>query len=209
MIMQGSEFFVAKFDFYWKKALVGLSDKTFDPFKVSTGQEVIPIDERTFHEVKSGKRGVFLASDYPSLIFANEKVTACLEANDIKGWLTTPVIIITKKKERLTNYSLFSVTGKSGAPRFDFSRRTVIKPAVQNGYDVLGWQGFEIDESNWDGSDIFYPSGTSMFVCTKSARDAIQQIDADIQFMNISEYSTQTFRDPTTGDLIFAPMIEN
>lgn len=89
-----------------------------------------------------------------NIFVVSEKVIELFDAQGITGWRTYSVEIYTKRKNLLSGFYGFAITGRAGS--LDISRGEIIaKPPPRVGgksYEVL--KGFYLQEDQWDCSDL-------------------------------------------------------
>ena len=92
------------------------------------------------------------------------RVVRLLEENKISGWSTYPVEVYDQQGNPLPDYHGFAVTGV--VCKADYGRSAVVSkppPTLRGkGYDV--YRGLYFDESQWDGSDMFWVDGVLVVV---------------------------------------------
>ena len=115
-----------------------------------------------FDTYRGGQAADFLWSTSLVLVCISSRVIDLLKSNKISGWSTYPVEIFDRKGDLLPGYYGFAVTGP--VCTLDRSRSEIIdKPAPTpggRGYQV--YRGYYFDESQWDGSDMFWVNGTKI-----------------------------------------------
>ncbi len=94
-----------------------------------------------------------------------------LESNSLTGWNTYPI----NSDTDLDGYRGFQCTSSCGPP---------IRP--KNSGFV---KGYEFDHKTWDGSDFFIPETTMMIICTRRAKELIE----DFKIKNIELRNLKTF----------------
>ncbi len=112
--------------------------------------------------------GFFVISDRMKLV---------LEENSLTGWKTYPIQIYDKKKNLISGYSGFTVTGKGG--RVYYSLNEAWDP-------VLGW-----NPAGWDGSDFFYLENTRHILITEKVMKVLRKHKIDAIDMDPLEDSVK------------------
>ncbi len=102
-----------------------------------------------FHQFEGNKLRDILDMGCGSFPFViSNRMKNLLEENQVTGWNSFPIIIFDKKENVIPGYYGFSITGRGG----DYE-----------GSNMPGWldrKPWKYNLSNWDGSDIFFISGT-------------------------------------------------
>ena len=120
-----------------------------------------------FDAYRGGQAADFLWSTSLVLVGISSRVIDLLKSNKISGWSTYPVEIFDRKGGLLPGYYGFAVTGPICT--LDRSRSEIVdKPApVPTGRGYQVYRGLYFDESQWDGSDMFWVSNGATIVTEK------------------------------------------
>jgi len=126
-----------------------------------------------------------VATTFPARYLLSDRMVLALSNGNFSGWSTYPVRVIGKDGQEILGYHGFSITGKSGPP--DWSRSQRVERQVRGGiWPYL--KGVYIDETTWDGSDIFIPEGTGYICIMEAVHEALKPLNlTNIEFQPISE----------------------
>ncbi len=109
-----------------------------------------------FDAASGGHATDVLRSQDPLLFCVSGRLIRLLEENEITGWSTYAVEVYDRQGAFLPDYHGFAITGTVCEP--DYSRSAVIDKPPRfpgaEGYQI--YKGLYFDESQWDGSDMFW-----------------------------------------------------
>ena len=114
------------------------------------------------------------------------RVVRLLEEKGIDGWSTNPVKVYDPDGFIVPDYHGFEVSGP--AYKADYDRSNVIEkpPPVPKGKSYQIYRGLYFDESQWDGSDMFWVEGVHV----------------------VTERTYRLFRTHKVGNVRFTPLAE-
>ena len=95
----------------------------------------------------------------------SDRMKDVLEENGFTGWKTYPIQLYDKKKNLISGYSGFTVTGKGGR---------VYYPLNEAWNPVLGW-----NPASWDGSDFFHFENTRHILITERVMKVLRKHKID------------------------------
>ena len=117
-----------------------------------------------FDAAQGWKATDFLWTQLVTPVCVSERVICILKDNEISGWSTYPVEVFDHEGNPHPYYHGLAVIG--AVCEADYSRSAVVtKPPPAPGgrnYDV--YKGLYFDESQWDGSDMFWVGGVRIVV---------------------------------------------
>ena len=147
----------------------------------------IPI---TFKQ-KSGKNWKDILCPSIGFHLISDRVKEALEANNITGYKTFPIIIYDKKGNEVPGYHGFSVTGRCDPT--DWSKSEIIQKKLFEFSSVTDYyRGRHID--NWDGSDIFSPKGTLVIILSEKAYRLFKSLKLNsTRYIDIEKYEISTY----------------
>lgn len=102
-----------------------------------------------------------IATDYSGIYLVSEKTQSILKGSGFKGYSLRPITLTNQKNELVHGYQLLSVVSKVGPIINEKSEKKMMPPLVPWGDPYEEYVGLYFDVSMWDGSDFFYPEGTS------------------------------------------------
>lgn len=103
----------------------------------------------------------------------SEKFKTLLEENNITGWTYHPIEI----ENTDLKYYLLEITGRAG----------MISQKDEDGDRIYGT--IEVENSTWDGSDIFHIGDTKIKVCNNMVKEIIEKAKlTNIEFEDLSKY---------------------
>lgn len=120
---------------------------------------------------------------YVGFFVISDRMKLVLEENGFTGWKTYPVQLYDKKKNLISGYSGFTVTGKGGR---------VYYPLNEAWVPVLGW-----NPACWDGSDFFHFENTRHIIITERVMKVLKKHKIDAIDMKPLEDSIKL--DPLAG----------
>ena len=108
-----------------------------------------------FDAVSGGHATDVLWSQMVKLFCVSEWLIRLLEENGITGWSTYPVEVYDRKGNSLPDYHGFAITG--GTCDQDYERSLMVEKMLPSGKKKGKYfRGVYFDESQWDGSDMFW-----------------------------------------------------
>ena len=124
------------------------------------------------------KKRDFLCNDIGDPMLITDGFKAKLEAHQITGWQTYPIVLIDRHGQAITTpkYHGFSVVGRCG-PRD-------MEEIMQKEEEKGGWRtGISLDPATWDGSDIFLEKDIwfHTFISKRAAKVFAKQNVFDIE----------------------------
>lgn len=120
-------------------------------------QGKLAFDEPIQFDAASGGHATdILWSQDPLHFCVSGRLIRLLEEHGITGWSPYPVEVYDRQRTFLPDYHGFVITG--GRCEADYSRSAVIDkpPPVPRGKEYQVYKGRFFDESQWDGSDMFW-----------------------------------------------------
>ena len=127
---------------------------------------------------------------YP--FFIANRLIMLLRENTITGWTTYPVELFDRKGERLDDYYGLAVTG----PECDFdpnrSKIVAKPPPVPQGRGYQVHRGLYFDESQWDGSDMFWVRNVDIVVTERVFRLLKQHKIVNVRLTPLDEVEVRT-----------------
>lgn len=134
-----------------------------------------------------------LDTGYVSLFLISDKFKEVLEKNHLTGWKSYPVKLLDKKRNGVTGYHGFSITGRSDP--IDYNRSEIIKKRyVPEGPLCKLYKGSYIDLDKWDGSDFFLPKDGIKIVITERALKILKANKiTNIHAKNLAEEETEDY----------------
>jgi len=94
-----------------------------------------------------------------SLFLISDRMKSVLEANNLTGWKTFAVKVLTKKGEDIPGYHGLSITGRCG--KIDYSKSEIFeKRLVPEAPLAKFHKGLYVGLDEWDGSDFFCRKNT-------------------------------------------------
>jgi hypothetical protein len=121
-------------------------------------------------------------------------VVGLLAAQAITGWATYAVEVYDRKGHLLPGYHGFAITGPEC--RQDRSRSEIVSkpPPVPSGRGHQVYRGLFFDESQWDGSDLFWVEG--MTVATQAVYSAFRKAKvSNARFTRLTEVEIRVMLD--------------
>ncbi len=159
--------------------------------RISLGQKVVsPALE---FDIASGKQTTdFLWSQSIHLVCISERLMALLTVNEITGWSTYPVEIFDRKGNPLPGYHGFAVTGP--VCDLDRSRSEIVDkpPPTPQGQGYQVYRGLYFDESQWDGSDMFWVERADPVVTEKVFQLFKRNKISNVRFIRLDQDERQT-----------------
>lgn len=107
------------------------------------------------HEMGAGiPRDIAVTTTH--MMFISQRLLDLFNEAGFRGYQTTPAVLYTKRREAMTGYHVFIITGKCGL--LDYSRSERVMRPVRPGSTRLVENviGARFDPATWDGSDFFY-----------------------------------------------------
>ena len=139
-----------------------------------------------FQQQSGNKLLDVLNTGTPSLYLISAKLKTLLQEKQVTGWTSFEIELLDKKEAEIKGYYGFSVTGKCG--QVDESKSEIIKKHFENGHTSYYRKGLHVGLDKWDGSDFFYPDGTSHLVTTQKIADILTGYKiSNVQFRNLTE----------------------
>jgi hypothetical protein len=129
---------------------------------------LLALDEPLIFKAGRGGKATDVLWAYDVLIyFFSEPLRRLLTEAGVSGWTTYPVELYDRKGNHLPGYQGIAVTGPKC--RRDRSRSSIVDkpPPVPGGRGYQVYRGLYFDESQWDGSDMFWVSEGGGIVVTE------------------------------------------
>lgn len=143
-----------------------------DPFKVTRGQDRT---KRVFREYMGSRPSDFVGTTEAVLRLVSTRVVDLLHQENVTGWTTYPVEVLSKSGAEIEGYHGFAVTGTCGPIDNSKSPRVWRDPVVPGGERHQVWLGFYPDLTAWEGSDIFGPASTGYIFVTERVKDLLER----------------------------------
>jgi|SRR5690554_734178 len=152
-------------------------------------------DTIKFSWLQGGKYYDIIATGYSGIYLVSEKTQSILKGAGFKGYSLRPITLTNKKHELVHGYRLLSVVSKVGSIINGKSGRKMMPPLVPWGDPYEAYIGLYFDVSTWDGSDFFYPEGTSyIFVVEEVKRLFEEHKVTNCQFHKVVELENYGIR---------------
>jgi hypothetical protein len=121
------------------------------------------------------------------IYFFSESLRRLLSEEGVSGWTTYPVELYDRKGNHLPGYQGIAVTGREC--RRDRSRSQIVDkpPPAPGGQGRQVYRGLFFDESQWDGSDMFWVSEVGIVVTEKLYRLFQRHKIRNVEFTPLSE----------------------
>jgi hypothetical protein len=128
-----------------------------------------------------------------SLYLISDKMKTVLEDNNLTGWQTFAVKVLTKKEEEIEGYHGLSITGRCG--KIDYSKSEIIeKRLVPTGPLAKFHKGLHVGLDKWDGSDFFLPEKYFGTIVTSRAADVLKKSKlTNIRLENLADIEIDAF----------------
>lgn len=117
-----------------------------------------------------------------------------LERGGFTGWRTFPVEVVGPLTDELRDHRGFVVTGRSGPLDRARSERVSMPP---HGPGLPEWPARRgLYPTDWDGSDVFTPTGTWHTCVTQGVRDAVTAARlVGVEFTRLTEWAVAVVED--------------
>ena len=92
-------------------------------------------------------------------LLVSQRFVDTLRSQKITGWSTHSIELHGKHNEVIGGYYGLVVTGRCGPIQDERARPALVRAPA--GHMAKSWFGYYVDESSWDGSEIFVPENTS------------------------------------------------
>jgi hypothetical protein len=121
------------------------------------------------------------------IYFFSERLRRLLAEEEISGWTTYPVELYDRKDNHLSGYQGIAVTGRECTR--DRSRSQIVDkpPPAPGGQSRQVYRGLFFDESQWDGSDMFWVSEVGIVVTEKLYRLFQRHKIRNVEFTPLSK----------------------
>jgi hypothetical protein len=157
-------------------------------------REDIPSEPIVYEYFMGGAPKDLIGTTLVPLKLLSDRVIDLFQENQFTGWSTYPIELYGKKKEKITGYQGFSVSGKCGPIDNSRSKREWREPPVPHGKRYRTWVGLYFDLKTWDGSDIFVPESTGYTIVTEQVKIAIEKAKfKNIYFKRLTEFERMMF----------------
>lgn len=141
---------------------------------------------KVYDVIPTGYAGVYLVS---------EKIQSILKDSGFKGFNFRHVTLTNKKNELIHGYQLLSIVSKVGPIINEKSARKMMPPLVSWGDYYEAYIGLYFDTSTWDGSDFFYPEGTSYIFVVEDVKRLFEEHNVtNCQFHKVVELENYAIR---------------
>jgi len=121
-----------------------------------------------------------------SLYLISDKLKGLLESEKFTGWFAFEIDLSGKDDAKITGYHGLAITGRCGA--IDQNKGEIIEKKFENGYVSHYRKGLYIGLDRWDGSDLFYPDGSSFLITTGKVSDTLKKHKiTNVVFQNLGE----------------------
>jgi len=118
-----------------------------------------------FHQEEGKRMRDVLDMRSVGFFVISDRMKDVLEENGFTGWNTYPIQLYDKKKNLISGYSGFTVTGKGGR---------VYYPLNEAWNPVLGW-----NPASWEGSDFFHFENTRHIIITERVMKVLKKHKID------------------------------
>ena len=118
-----------------------------------------------FHQEEGKRMRDVLDMRSVGFFVISDRMKDVLEENGFTGWKTYPIQLYDKKKNLISGYSGFTVTGKGGR---------VYYPLNEAWNPVLGW-----NPASWEGSDFFHFENTRHILVTERVMKVLRKHKID------------------------------
>ena len=147
----------------------------------------------TFKQAYGKRLDDVIRTGHAVLYLISDNMKSVLEDNNLTGWKTFAVKVLTKKGEEVPGYHGLSITGRCGA--IDYSKSEIIKKQlVPNGPFGKFYKGYHIGLDKWDGSDFFLPEKYFGTVVTSRAAEILKKSKlTNIRLENLSDIEIDAF----------------
>jgi len=154
--------------------------------------ELIPREPVRFLQSKNTKGSRLydvIFTGYPSTKLVSERVTQTLSEAGFSGWSTFPISLSWKNGEEISGYSGLAVTGRAGV--LDDERCPIVEElSPWTGKQIHSRKGYYFDPESWDGSDFFFPRGTTLMIVTERVKVLFEKSKfKNTAFQRLSEVS--------------------
>lgn len=148
----------------------------------------------SFKQYNNGKKMLdMLETGWQSLHLISDRFKEELEKNNLTGWKTYPIKLMTKKNEEIKGYHGLSISGRCGP--IDYSKAEIVeKRLVPNGILSKYYKGEYIGLEKWDGSDFFLSEQNfGIFVSAKATEILKKAKITNIIFRNLPDIEIDEF----------------
>lgn len=140
----------------------------------------------------SGRKWIDILSPVSvSLHIVSDAFVQLMIDHNITGWAVFDVQITDKFGSQVNGYQGLSIKGKSDS--FVYHSADIIeKRQVKDGPLFKVYRGAEIEQSGWDGSDIFIPKDTISIVITEKFRNVLMNARiSNLDLVSLKEFETR------------------
>ena len=134
-----------------------------------------------------------LGTGWAGFYLISDNMKTVLEDNNLTGWKTFAVKVLTKKGEEIEGYHGLSITGRCGA--IDYSKSEIIeKRMIPTGPLAKFRKGLHVGLDKWDGSDFFLPEKNFGTIVTSRAADILKKNKlTNIRLENLADIEAPIF----------------
>lgn len=153
-----------------------------------------------FDATSGGRLTDILWSRSVVFLFFSARLIHLLQEHSITGWSTYPVELYNRQGELLAGYQGIAITGSECAR--DRSRSQIVDkpPPVPGGRGYQVYRGLYFDESEWDGSDMFWVSEGGGVVITERVYKLFRKHKIrNVKFTPLSEVEIDVSNDKYIG----------
>jgi hypothetical protein len=145
-----------------------------------------------FDAIRGRQATDMLWSQSVNLFCISTRLAVLLQENGITGWTTYPVELFDRKGGRLDDYYGLAVTGSECD--FDPNRSKIVAkpPPVPQGRGYQVHKGLYFDESQWDGSDMFWVRNVDIVVTDRVFRLLKQHKIMNVRLTPLDEVEVRT-----------------
>lgn len=125
------------------------------------------------------------SSDAVSRIMSERTIDA-LDASGCTGWRKYEIKLEDADGRSIQGYSGIQIVGRSGPIDPSRARNGVIR--MEGGVEYPSRLGLYFDTETWDGSDVFCPIGTTLFLVTNKVKTVIDELACtNVQLTSLAE----------------------
>jgi hypothetical protein len=163
-------------------------EKSFEELKKFYHGEFINEKPKTFIQTGGKDLCDLMSAGAPSFYVLSERVISSLKDNDITGWASYPVALITNSKEKTNNYHALYILGK--ADKADKSISKKIEVVLPNKSRKIKDKGYFFPQDSWEDTDFFHHVETlGSITVTERVKLIFESLQVtNVKFKKCSEY---------------------
>jgi hypothetical protein len=151
-------------------------------------RSIMPIDDpyRLLHENGSNQRITFsvergsvfldlLDTGWGFLFLISDRLVRVLTDEKVTGWSPWEAIVRMPDGGGRSDYKGLSVQGSAGPIDVGAGQATLKPRRYGSGGAISTRLGLPFEQSSWDGTDIFVPSGTGYILCVERVRELFRK----------------------------------